>query len=378
MIRTSLQALTLPPGRFLRSAWPSRSLIYLASSLVLGLLPAVGCLLVLGYDSLGPVAVASIGVVALVAAGVGLPRFDRVRRRLVDREPRTGPVTAREMVFALVSALVLSWLDVAVAVLAALVPSVLLTAPLNPGASLWMRFAGPFAGVVAIPLLAYAVTAWAGMRAAMGGSLDAELREVKRSRARLVDVFEVERRRIERDLHDGAQQRLVALTVSLGLARLDLEPGSVAAHRVEEAHRQAKEALVELRELIRGVHPKVLSDRGLAAAVAEAADRSPVPVDVELDLPRLPEAVEVAAYFVVSEALANVAKHSRATRCWITGELRGGVLTLRVGDNGVGAADPAGGGLTGLADRVAVVDGRLALSSPPGGPTVLRVEMPCP
>ena len=242
-------------------------------------------------------------------------------------------------------------------------------------------------GLLALGPGAYLLTAWAGARAAVArlilapreAELDERLVEVTRSRARLVDAFELERRRIERDLHDGAQQRLVALTVALGLARLDLPAGSPAAARVHEAQEQAKQALTELRELIRGVHPQVLADRGLGAAVADAAGRSPVEVDVDVSLPRrLPGTIEVTAYFAVCEALANIARHSQASRASVRGRLLGDVLTVEVRDDGVGGADPAAGtGLAGLADRIAVVEGRLLLSSPAGGPTVLRVEIPC-
>jgi signal transduction histidine kinase len=243
------------------------------------------------------------------------------------------------------------------------------------------------AALVALPLAAYPLTAWAGARAALARlilaprevELGERLVEVTRSRARLADAFELERRRIERDLHDGAQQRLVALTVALGMARLDLPSDSAAAEQVGAAHEQAKQALTELRELIRGVHPQVLTDRGLPAAVADAAGRSPVSVDVDLALPRrLPGSVEVAAYFAVCEALANMARHSRATTASVRGRLLDDVLVVEVHDDGVGGADPAAGsGLAGLADRIAVVDGRLLLFSPPGGPTLLRMEIPC-
>ncbi|MFI6845558.1 sensor histidine kinase [Kitasatospora sp. NPDC050467] len=194
-----------------------------------------------------------------------------------------------------------------------------------------------------------------------------------------MDAFEAERRRIERDLHDGAQQRLVALTMTLGLARLDAEPGGELSARLAEAHRQAGEVLAELRELINGIHPQVLTDRGLPDACADAADRSPVPVAARFDLPgRLPAPVESAGYFAVSEALANIAKHSGAGRARVEGRYVDSRLTIEVADDGRGGADPAAGsGLTGLADRVAVVDGTLAVSSPPGGPTLLRVEIPC-
>jgi signal transduction histidine kinase len=244
------------------------------------------------------------------------------------------------------------------------------------------------AGVLLLPLAAYPITAWACARAALAHSFlgirdpdtDRRLVEVTRSRARLVDAFETERRRIERDLHDGTQQRLVAMTMALGLARLDLPAGSNAATQIDTAREHARQALVELRELIRGVHPQVLTDRGLAAAITEAASRSSTPVDVDVDLQHRPPApVEIAAYFAVSEALTNINKHSRACRAWIHGRLTTGQLVLEIHDDGIGGADPvAGTGLTGIADRVTVVDGRLLLSSPPGGPTVLRMEIPCP
>ncbi|MFC7329508.1 sensor histidine kinase [Marinactinospora rubrisoli] len=219
-------------------------------------------------------------------------------------------------------------------------------------------------------------------RQLLGGSrpeeLRAELVEVTRSRARLVDAFEAERRRIERDLHDGAQQRLVALTMQLGLARLDLPDGPPAA-AVAAAQDQAKQLMAELRELIRGIRPQILTDRGLAAALPELADRTGLPVTVRADLPRRPpEHVEGTAYFVVAEALTNVAKHSGATGTVVTADLHGDLLVVEVADNGRGGADPdRGSGLIGLADRVAVTGGRMLLSSPAGGPTLLRVELPC-
>jgi signal transduction histidine kinase len=209
--------------------------------------------------------------------------------------------------------------------------------------------------------------------------LRAELVEVARSRARLVDLFEAERRRVERDLHDGAQQRLVGLTLRLGLAKVDLPPDSPAYAEVTAAHDEAKELMTVLRELVRGIHPRVLTDRGLPAALGELADRASVPVSVRADVPdRLPAPVEAIGYFVVAEALTNVAKHSGADTARVSASRQAGKLVLEVADDGVGGADPARGtGLTGLADRAAVVGGRMLLSSPPGGPTVVRVELPC-
>ncbi|WP_369218162.1 sensor histidine kinase, partial [Streptomyces flavofungini] len=260
-------------------------------------------------------------------------------------------------------------------------------------AKLWLVGTYPAAcatallGLAALLLLAYPLGAYATARAAFArlllaprdAELAASLAEVTRSRARLVDAFEAERRRIERDLHDGAQQRLVALTMSLGLARLDAAPGTPLAAQLATAHDEAGRVLTELRELIRGIHPQVLTDYGLATAIEDAADRSAVPVETDgLELPRLPEAVESAGYFAVREALANVGKHSRADRARITASHVDGVLRIEVRDEGRGGADPAHGtGLTGLADRLAVLDGTLTVTSPPGGPTVLSVEIPC-
>jgi signal transduction histidine kinase len=204
--------------------------------------------------------------------------------------------------------------------------------------------------------------------------------EVSRSRARLVDAFETERRRIERDLHDGAQQKLVGLTLQLGLARLDLSAATPAATAVATAYDQAKELMEELRELIHGIRPQVLTELGLPAALRELAGRAPIPVAVRPDLRRrLSDHLEATGYFVVAEALTNVAKHSGARTATVTAREHDGMLVIEVTDDGRGGADPrAGSGLTGLADRVAVADGRMLLSSPPGGPTRIRVELPCP
>ncbi|MEV6977729.1 sensor domain-containing protein [Kitasatospora sp. NPDC093806] len=215
--------------------------------------------------------------------------------------------------------------------------------------------------------------------------------ELTRSRARLVDAFEAERRRIERDLHDGAQQQLVALAMTLGLAAHELReraapdpsgPGpepDPALVLVDRARGEARQALEQLRGLVRGIHPQVLTDHGLPAAVAEVALRHPVPVTVDLDLPgRLPAPVETTAYFTVTEALTNAAKHSGATAITVHGRVADGRLVLQVTDDGRGGADPAAGaGLQGLADRVAILRGRLMVTSPTGGPTRLRLEVPC-
>jgi signal transduction histidine kinase len=209
--------------------------------------------------------------------------------------------------------------------------------------------------------------------------LTARIGQLETSRARVVDAAEAERMRIERDLHDGAQQRLVSLAMDLGRARAKFASDPVgAAAIVDQAHEQAKEALAELRNLVRGVHPPVLTDRGLDAALSGVAALSPVPVSVRVDLPvRPPASIEAIAYFVVAEALTNVAKHAKASRAEVAVGRSGDVLSLVIRDDGIGGADPSGQGLSGLAARVAGVDGTLLVRSPAGGPTTVEVELPC-
>ncbi len=411
------------PG-FLLSAWPWRSLAYLVTGAVAGAVTLVGIAAAVAVGGVLAVVLVGLPLLLLTAlAGLPVAQLERLRLRLVDRDPATGrhrqPAAAglrawlttrlreratwQELGYALLFAGLL-WPVDALAVTTALalplatVATPLLMATVGDGEEAkvlkqWTVTTWPTAcavavlGLLLLALGAYALGLVAGARAELArvlvgtpreGDLGERVVELTRSRVRLVDAFEAERRRIERDLHDGAQQRLVALTMSLGLARLDAPPGPLA-DQLAKAHGEAGKALEELRELIHGIHPKVLADYGLEAAVDDAADRSAVPVDVRLELPgRLPQAVEAAAYFVVCEALANVARHSGADRAEVTGGHGDGRLLLQVRDDGRGgAAAGAGSGLTGLADRVSVLDGRLSLSSPPGGPTLLRVEIPC-
>ncbi|MDA0184938.1 sensor histidine kinase [Solirubrobacter phytolaccae] len=207
--------------------------------------------------------------------------------------------------------------------------------------------------------------------------LSARVDTLEETRAGMVAAADAERRRIERDLHDGAQQRLVALAMTLGRARASEDP--VHTQRlVAEAHGEAKEALVELRNLARGIHPAVLTDRGLDAAVSALAARCPVPVAVDVDLPlRCSPGSEAIAYFFVAEALTNVAKHAQASRAWLSAELQGDRLVVEVLDNGIGGAELNGTGLVGLRDRVRAVDGEMTVVSPLGHGTNLRVELPC-
>ncbi|MEU5594198.1 sensor domain-containing protein [Streptomyces sp. NPDC020298] len=407
------------PG-FPLSAWPWRSALYLLS----GALTGAVTLVVLAVTAVagGALAVVLVGLPLLLAtalAGIPVAAVERRRLRLVDAVPAADPhrtpaatglrawlvtrlrerATWRELGYTLLFAGLLWPVDALAAGVAlggplSLVATPLLMATAGEGREAkvlkqWTVTGCPEAfgvavlGLVLLAAGAYALGVMAGARAALARLLlspepSETVSELTRSRARLVDAFEAERRRIERDLHDGAQQRLVALTMTLGLARLDAPPGPLA-DQLAKAHQEAGTALAELRELIHGIHPKVLADYGLEAAVADAADRCAIPVDVDLELPgRLPGPVEAAAYFVVCEALANVDRHSAATRARVSGGHRAGRLVLRVRDDGRGGAEAGrGSGLTGLADRVSVLDGTLSLSSPAGGPTLLRVEIPC-
>ncbi|GAA4997616.1 sensor histidine kinase [Yinghuangia aomiensis] len=225
-------------------------------------------------------------------------------------------------------------------------------------------------------------------RELLGPSREEELArrvaDLAESRAGVVDAADAERRRIERDLHDGAQQRLVALAVNLGIAKATLGDMPDDVRKViDDAHGEAKEAIAELHSLVRGLHPAVLEDRGLDAALSGIAARLPIPVRVAVELSdfRPAPTLEAVAYFVVSEALTNVVKHAQATRAEVAVGRIGETLRVVVSDDGVGGADLAavtgGTGLAGLAKRVASVDGTLSCRSPVGGPTVVTVELPC-
>ncbi len=214
--------------------------------------------------------------------------------------------------------------------------------------------------------------------------LDAELRakveELRASRQRMLRIGLEERRRLERDLHDGAQQRLVSMALNMRLARSRLRDDPDGADTLlAGAGEELDAALEELRELARGIHPAVLSDRGLDTALETLARRAPVPVELgALPGERLPEAVELAAYFVVSEALTNVAKYAQASHATVNVDRDNGRVVVEVKDDGVGGADPANGtGLRGLADRLAVIEGRLDVDSRAGSGTTVIARIPC-
>src|SRR6201989_1031964 len=220
-------------------------------------------------------------------------------------------------------------------------------------------------------------------RALLGPSraeeLEHRVERLTQTRAGVVDAADAERRRLERNLHDGTQQRLVSLAMNLGMARAQTETVEEAHEAITEAHEEAKAALAELRNLVRGLHPPVLEDRGLDAALSGVAARMPIPVRVTVNVPRRPSpTIEAVAYFVVSEGLTNITKHSQASQAEVFVEQAGDRLHIIVTDDGVGGADPARGpGLAALPRRAESVDGILEIASPPGGPTLLTVDLPC-
>lgn len=423
--------------RFLLSAWPWRSVRYLlggATSMVLALpLVAFGMPLVLAVTHVAngratspmqvmPLALASAALIAALGPLVAAPLAELERRRLhlVDSRPAISPhehpgvpglrswlrtrytaaATWREVGFGylLVTLILVLYAVVAYVLLVVgigIVSVVLLHVARGSISLGFVAFTSagqalPYmlVSIALLPAIPYLLAILAGAHGSLvravvteqqDGQWRNELVEVTRSRARLVDAFETERRRIERDLHDGAQQRLVSLTLRLGMLRWELTPGSPEDIAVADAHSQAKQLMAELRELIRGIHPRALTELGLPAALEELVSRSAVPVILRCSLSgRLAAQVESTAYFVVAEAMANIGKHSNASETTVTVRQGSGALWVEIGDNGSGGADPAAGsGLTGLADRVAAIDGRMWLSSPVGGPTRLQVELPC-
>lgn len=419
--------------RFLLSPWPWRALGYLLTTMpaaaVLGgalsivVLPWLAAVNALRHGRLpgGPIVFLMIVAAVLFAVAapliaVPLAAFERTRLAIVDPRPiasahtpapsdpggwlrvrYTEGATWREVLYGCFLAIVVPAAYAALALLVLMDLAFILSPPAAYllGSVDWQLAtfqvtstaqSVPLAvlGLILLPALGYLIALVAAgqgttARALLGVRSDAALHEVARSRQRLVDAFDAERRRIERDLHDGAQHRLTSLTLQLGVARLDLPAGSPAAEPLGQAHDQAKELMVVLRDLIHGIRPQTLADLGLPAALRELAARSPIEVAVTIGegVTRAARGVEGTAYFVASEALTNAARHGAATRVEMHLARAGEALVLEIRDDGLGGADPAGGsGLTGLADRVAAAGGRLLLASPPGGPTLVRVELP--
>lgn len=432
--RSVLQSAT--SRRYLVSAWPWRALAYalttplvaVSAAVPLGLVTmpwlVLGARVAVGDPPSWPGALALFVSGAVLAAALGplvaspLATVERGRLRLLTDDVPAGPRRLagatpgawlraryaepgawREVVYAALLVTLIPALYVPTAVLttgaAVMTVSPALAASgsrvaLGPVTLTTSAEAVPYAllGVVLLATTPYQLAVLTGAHAMLARALlcgpepevlRARLVEVTRSRARLVDAFEAERIRIERDLHDGAQARVVSLAMKLGTTRMDLPAGSPAAQAVAEAHEQAKDLMGELRRLVRGIHPRVLADRGLGPALEELADDAAVPVELTTDLPGdVPAQVEAAAYYAAAEALTNVAKHARATTVTLAAHVRDGLLVVEATDDGEGGADPARGtGLAGLADRVAAAGGRMLLSSPAGGPTVVRVEIPC-
>ncbi|GAB6901588.1 sensor histidine kinase [Kineosporia succinea] len=243
-------------------------------------------------------------------------------------------------------------------------------------------------GLIALDVLMAKLLLTRSSNAEKVKTLNRRVETLTATRAAAVDSVEAERQRIERDLHDGPQQRLVAIAMDLGLAREKMSRDPEGARDLmNKAHSAAKEAVVEMRQVARGIHPPILTDRGLDAALSALAASSPVPVSVQTDLPTRPSpTVEAIAYFCVSEGLTNVAKHAHASRARVLVSGVGEWLRIEIEDDGVGGAQPGGSdpdgravggtGLRGLADRVAAIDGAVHLSSPAGGPTVLTIHLP--
>jgi signal transduction histidine kinase len=410
------QAVAQPPAAFLRSSWPWRSAGYLAGGVAVGL----GCLLALVLlGVLGVLLVPALGglglLAGLVLSGIGYAAGERRRLGLVCRDPlpagrraapASGPAgwllarlreraTWRELGFLALSGTVLWPLELAVLTAGLLLPAVTLTGPalagsfpaaFPAGAQLlregWLWLSPPIGIVLAVGS-AYALTLAAGVRARVARTLlaippaDAELAEVTRSRARIVDRFEAERRRIERDLHDGVQGRLLGLAVLLGLARAGAA-GTPAQELVGRAHDEAMALLDVLRGVVEGIHPRILTDRGLPAAVDELVATAAVAVHADVALPeRLDAAVEACVYYTIAEAVTNAAKHSGADLVRVRCARARDRVRLEVADDGTGGAVVApGGGLQGLADRAAAVGGTFRLASPAGGPTRLVLDVP--
>ncbi len=364
----------------------------------------------LGLVALG----VATSVVVLPPLGLLVAHVERLRARLVDPTPVEAPAgrdrgpralyTAAESYRALAHVLVLLVLGSAVRVGLFLLALTAAVAPATPAVvageagpvalgawqvddareALLVCLAAPPAVVGLAYLAGLAALGEVRMTRTLLGPGPAEvserLTEVVRSRGRLVDAFDAERRRIERDLHDGAQQHLLALSMRLGLARACVRPGTAGYADLVDAHEMAKDLMGELRDLVHNIHPKVLTDRGLPEALQRLVEAGTVPVLLRVELHRRPPPqLESSVYFAVAEAYHNAVRHSGATRITVEVRRSAGRLLAEVGDDGRGGADPGRGtGITGIADRLASVGGTPSVSSPHGGPTVLRMEVPCP
>ncbi|WP_088988591.1 sensor histidine kinase [Micromonospora chokoriensis] len=324
---------------------------------------------------------------ALLGVEIAAPKHDPGTGWHRIYQPWTLGTTWRQLAYHLLAPLLGGLGGVIVVLCWSALPLAALLAERVSGVGYGLWFGGATALLLAAPWVARGIARadTAAARRLLGRSHAEELAErvesLALSRADLVEAADTERRRIERDLHDGVQQRLVSLAMNLGMARaafVDQPPeilGVVAA-----AHDEATAALAELRDFVRGLHPAVLNDRGLDAALSGIVARAPLPVKLHVDVaPRCSPSVEAIAYFAVSEALTNVAKHADASRAEVVAERVGDRLIVTITDDGRGGAsvDGAGTGLRGLAQRAAAFDGSLTVVSPPSGPTTVTVYLPC-
>lgn len=418
---TTRPRMPLNPLRMFVSGEPWLALVYMLLSFVLGIFWFVALVTLISTGT--SLVITLIGIPILVGTmylWIGGARLERSRTNAflgTDIRDPYAPVTETQWLRKIWARVIdpHTWLDLLylfllfpIGIFEFVAATVLLTVPVTfATAPLWYWLGGEariddvwrmdtfaeswIVAAVGIPLLLLLPYLLAGIgrghawlaQALLGANREKELvqrvEQLEDTRRGAVDLSLSERRRIERDLHDGAQQRLVRLAMDLGMAREKLESDPEGAKAlVTEAHEESKLALAEIRDLVRGIHPAVLTDRGLDAAISALAGRSTVPVAVDVQLSeRPPEAVESAAYFVVAESLANVARHSGASEAAVRVTREGTRLIVEVRDNGQGGADAARGtGLAGLADRVAALDGRLTVDSPQGGGTTVRAELP--
>lgn len=403
------------PHRFLFSLWPLRSIAYLLTSVVLGAVALPLTVLLLLF---APVWGILLGWVERRRVRLtGLSRIPPAHLPLTHRDWQVWvrvrlnePTTWREVGYLLAA--------IGFAILgAALIFGGLVAIGILP-AGMWIEFhreapvftlfGGPWAlpepltvllvgltASLAVAAFSYVAGLFAALQSTVANALlaprhDEVERQIARltvSRMTLLEAFESERRRIERNLHDGVQQQLVSLTMALAIAELDLKEAANAGHPVASArdsvaaaHRQAEDALIELRNTVRGIHPHALSTHGLAEAIKELAGRTPIPVEEDIDLPeRLPATIESSLYFIVSETLTNAVKHSGANRINVMVRADDRDARLSIRDNGRGGIDPAQGtGIRGLRERVEAHRGTFELTSPTGGPTTLTVTIPLP
>lgn len=409
---TVWNAVMRPPWRFLFGKWPWRVLAYLLTSAAIGLVLLPLTVVTLLFLPLWGIAVGAIErrrtrLLGFASQASGHVPLARDQRHIWLAVRMSEGATWREVAALLVD-LVVGWVVIAVLFLEGLGLVLLVyvgvagaggPTRLNLFGDVWVVVTpGTWWPVVPIGLLAVCLFAYvntvlaagqASLLRALCGPRQQELtRNVERliqSRVTLVEAFEAERRRIERDLHDGVQQELVTLAARLGMVSLELDDLDAAGadtiparQALDAAQSQAEQAMRTLRDTVRGIHPAVLADHGLRAALDELADRAPVPLRLEIaDLGPLPASVETAAYYLVTEAISNAAKHTAATRLTVCADVEHDMFSVVVTDDGHGGADAgAGTGLRGLRERAETLGGRFTVVSPAGGPTTLHMAVP--